>query len=84
MAQCVPIELQLGDCAFKCCPVLQSILTWSYGWDRLRSLVRHLVIARRVVFFCFVIMAVRHCAPGGRWAELDRLAFLADFCAESI
>jgi hypothetical protein len=65
------------------CPQLQSIRIRSYGWGRFRALhpelARHRVIARGVAFFWYGITAERHCAPGGRWAERDRLAFLADF-----
>ena len=61
------------------CPTLESIRIQSYGWGRARVLVRRLVLTRRVVFGWYGLAAERHCAPGGRWAESDQLAYLAEF-----
>jgi len=82
----VPVGLRLGSAVFGGagdCPELQSVRIWSYGWGRVRALhpnlTRHRMIARGVAFYWYGITAERHCAPGGRWAERDRLAFLAEF-----
>jgi len=56
-----------------------SIRIESYGWGRARVLVRRLVLTRRVAFLWYGIAAERHCAPGGLWAERDRLAYIAEF-----
>jgi hypothetical protein len=63
------------------CPELASIGIRSYGWGRARVLARHRVLVRSVALFWYGLAAERHCAPGGRWAECDRLAYEAEFQA---